>query len=688
MPEEDFDAFEDREHESPFPSFFEEEDHDHTETIDLHALFSEEFTESGSFNLVKIRYSSFGRFLQALSVPTLLVSRSHVIEFANDAFITLSGQDFQPAGLSFESLFANPKEARRAQLLLERVLVHRRPEVRERSLRIGTTVIWGRIHLRTIRLTHEQLVLVQIENLTAQKELVITQKYKKLVHIFPIGIAEFAVRHPISYGQSLGRILDGVLRARVVDGNNEFARIYGKDDLTELLDVSLRQLLPPKRKVKALFERWVQKGFPLRSFNTKEPDRDGTLRHFENTIISNVNNKLLFGFWWIKKDISDNKRMEAEFLKTQKLESLGILAGGLAHDFNNLLTGILGNLSIAEMNLEDGHHIRGNLASAAKAATRAQDLTRQLLTFSRGGAPIKRICSIGQMLEDCVNFVVRGSNSQCEFSIPSTLWPVEMDEGQIGQVVSNLVFNAIHAMPNGGLVSVRANNVNVKGQNADGLPKGQYVRVAITDQGSGIPAEHLRKIFDPYFTTKENGTGLGLATSYSIMRRHGGLINVESTVGTGSTFYFYLPAHPSHVSPPDAAAAQPVRGAGRILIMDDELMIRELAGDLLAILGYEVGYAADGKQAIERYQEALRSGRRFDAVIMDLTVPGGMGGKEAFQRIKRIDPQAKGIVSSGYFNDPIMSNYVAHGFHGVLPKPYNGNKLSEVLVAVLGNAGK
>ncbi len=389
-------------------------------------------------------------------------------------------------------------------------------------------------------------------------------------------------------------------------------------------------------------------------------------------------------------DVTERRRMEEELFKAQKLESIGVLAGGIAHDFNNYLHGILGNLSIAKDNAIksaiQNEKIHEKLTEAIKISELARNLAQQLLTFAKGGEPNLRLSSLSEIIKDAANLGLMGSNVKCEFSIPDDLWNAEVDRGQISQILSNLIINAKQAMPQGGVINVKAENVILDDQNEFSLTPGPYLKISIIDQGFGIPEENLTKIFDPFFTTKPNGNGLGLAISYSIIKNHHGYIGVTSKVGEGTTFFIYLPAAPDKIlKVEERKEMSKVSGVGRILVMDDEDFIRELSYEMLKSMGYEAVTAKDGAEAIKLYKEAIESNNPFSAVIMDLTVPGGVGGKEAISVLKEIDPNVKAIVSSGYSNEMIKSELSRYGFIGVLNKPYQKDDLGEVLQKVIQN---
>ena len=370
-------------------------------------------------------------------------------------------------------------------------------------------------------------------------------------------------------------------------------------------------------------------------------------------------------------DITARKRAEEEQLKVQRLESLGVLAGGIAHDFNNLLTAILGNLSLLKASGAEEEL----LAETRKAITRARGLTEQLLTFSRGGTPVKRLVDLARLLRDTVCFALAGSNVQADFRIAPDLLEAELDEGQFAQVINNLVINARQAMPEGGRLGVEAAN---EGREA-GRP---LVRITFRDQGEGIAPAHLPRIFDPYFSTKQNGKGLGLTVVYSILRAHDGRIEVESEPGRGAVFTLHLPAS-AHRSPPAPAQPQGQLRGLRVLVMDDEEPIRKVARGMLQRLGCTVQEAADGAEAVSIYEQGLRSGNPPQTVIMDLTVPGRMGGLEALRRLRALDPRVRAVVSSGYSNDPILASPREHGFAGVLAKPYTLEEFQRVLAELI-----
>jgi len=387
----------------------------------------------------------------------------------------------------------------------------------------------------------------------------------------------------------------------------------------------------------------------------------------------------------ICEDITEYRMMQAELLKSQKLESLGVLAGGIAHDFNNILTGILGHISYARKFLDESQKPSNILQAAEKASYRASYLASQLLTFAKGSQPIIQYLSVRNLVEASASFVLRGTNVSSIIDISDCIRAIKADEGQINQVLSNILINATQAMPEGGTILIKAENVTIDTINMM-LPSGEYIKLSISDTGVGISEEDQKKIFDPYFTTKKGGNGLGLATAYSITKKHAGHISVHSVVGKGSTFEILLPASRdkvTYIEPGTVSMGLGTKHDKTVLVMDDEEIIRDLASMMLTDLGYRVMVCANGEEAIELYKSGLKLGSPFSAVIMDLTIPGGMGGKEAAQHIIKIDPDARLIVSSGYSTDPIMAEYSDFGFKATLLKPYSIEEIINTIDNVL-----
>ena len=420
----------------------------------------------------------------------------------------------------------------------------------------------------------------------------------------------------------------------------------------------------------------------------------GEIAYYEDTYVSITGGKTSFlrGFFSpvtpgrtptdiiaILEDITERKKDEEERQKIEKLSSLGVLAGGIAHDFNNILTGIMGNISFVRALLNQDHQGHGPLEEAIKATRKASELAQQLLTFAKGGEPEKKVVQLSRLLHDAIALSLGGSTVRPAISLSPKLHAIRADQGQLGQVINNLIINACQAMPKGGVLSIIGKNEHLAEGNHLALPAGNYVRLEFHDQGCGIAMAHLSKIFDPYFSTKSGGTGLGLAAAYSIIKRHLGHIEVHSQEGLGSSFILHLPAAiEAEAAPPRHASPRPTTG-GRLLVMDDDRMIRDLATAMLGHLGYTVVSCGDGEAAITLYRQALAEGQPFLAVILDLTIPGGLGGKEAAEQLLAIDDQARLIVSSGYSNDPIMADHRAFGFSGAIAKPYTMEEFQTVL---------
>jgi two-component system cell cycle sensor histidine kinase/response regulator CckA len=509
---------------------------------------------------------------------------------------------------------------------------------------------------------------------------------------------------------------------RIIDCNPMATEIFGYER-GEILDRTSGFLYMDENENKNFNDHpksaEEKKGFLfIRDIRMKRKDETLFPAEYSSLPLEDDKGKVI-GWVSVVRDITDQNRMEEELIRAEKLESLGILAGGIAHDFNNLLIGILGNISLMRSLMVRQDEAYGIVKDIEKAALRARDLTRQLTTFSKGGYPVKKIASIVEIMRESARFALSGSNVKCQFSIPDDISAVNVDEGQISQAINNIVINAVQAMPGGGIIEIGFENILIAENNVircTGCPvgfiengvdcarqascptlcrlvsqtekgvslgEGEYVRISVKDHGIGIAKEYLPKIFDPYFTTKQQGSGLGLATAYSVVKKHGGHITVESEIGVGTTFHIYLPATREKFTPAVTQEKISLRGKGNILVMDDKEVVRDAAKRMLSSIGYNSVFARDGSEAIAIYKKALQSGEPFDAVILDLTVPGGMGGKEAVKKILEIDPNAKLIVSTGYSNDPVMSEFEKYGFVGLLEKPYRMQELRDTLLKAI-----
>ncbi len=382
------------------------------------------------------------------------------------------------------------------------------------------------------------------------------------------------------------------------------------------------------------------------------------------------------GMVFVLRNVTETLRIQEERIRTEKLESLGHLAAGLAHDFNNLLTTLLGNVSLVRSHPQTAPEILPMLTDAEESVQKAGLLTQQLLTFAEGGAPIKAEIDVGTLVKEAAEFALHGTTSRLDLRLPGSLWKSAADPQQLAQAIRNLIVNANQAMPGGGTIHIAAENLLLEDDSPVPLPPGPYLKIAITDSGVGIPERHLTKIFDPYFTTKQHSSGMGLATTLSIINNHAGHITVHSRLGIGTTFDLFLPAITTASSSlPTARIPKNTGGCTRVLIMDDEEAIRNLATRILTRNGCGITAVSTGEEALAAYDSARSSDHPFDVVILDLTIRGGMGGKDTIHRLREMDPSVKAIVSSGYSNDPVLSNYRQHGFRSIVPKPYQAETL-------------
>ena len=495
--------------------------------------------------------------------------------------------------------------------------------------------------------------------------------------------AEESLRLRQSYLSAIIENQPGLLWMKDRDGkflavNTKFANSCGLDHPELLIGKTDYDIWP--RELAAGYvaddDKVIKSGNPRM---VEEPISDrGDVRWFETFKAAIVDKQgTILGTTGYSRDITERKRMEVELQKAQKLESLGVLAGGIAHDFNNLLTGIFGFIDLARMASKDPR-VSGYLETTLSSINRARALTMQLLTFAKGGAPVRKITPLVQVIKEAAQFALSGSNISCKFFLAENLWLCNVDKNQIGQVVDNIVINAQQAMPNGGEIQITAENVSLGEKEHCLLSKGAYVIISIKDSGIGMHKDVMPRIFDPFYTTKMKGHGLGLATCYSIVNRHGGCIDVESELGKGSIFHVYLPASPGPV-----AANAPVmathKGSGSIIVMDDEEAIRLAYREMLELLGFSVICKNDGKETVDFYRSEVEAKRSYAAMIFDLTIPGGMGGIEAVAEIRKFDKEIPVFVASGYADDPVIKNPPAYGFTASISKLFTMAELSEML---------
>ena len=393
--------------------------------------------------------------------------------------------------------------------------------------------------------------------------------------------------------------------------------------------------------------------------------------------IFDTENKVV-GVVLVFRDVTEKTKMRDAIQRSQRLEALGILAGGIAH---NLLGGIFGYLDLAK-DISTEKNVRDYLEKAFFTMNRAEGLTHQLLTFAKGGGPVLKTISINRLVEQSARFALSGTNVGVGCELPDDLWPCDVDENQFGQVIDNIVINAQQSMPLGGEISIRARNITISPGGQASLPGGNYVQISIRDHGVGIPQHILPMIFDPFFTTKQKGSGLGLATCFSIVQKHGGSMDVESEPGKGSTFYIYLPAAPPYIKEASSSSSQARKGSGKILVMDDEDFLREILGTMLKNLGYTPICVATGDEAISTFKSSAPEDP-IVAAILDLTVPGSVGGKETVKALHAIDAKLPVIVTSGYSEDPVISAPEAYGFIASLSKPFRMHEICEILCAHL-----
>jgi len=511
------------------------------------------------------------------------------------------------------------------------------------------------------------------------------QRLYNVIQGSPIPAFVIGKDHRVLYWNKALEELTRIKAEEVVGTNRHWWAFYAEERpcMADLLVDQKLEAIPQWYFEKYLKSQLIKEAYEAADFFPRLGDT-GKWLHFTAAAIRDTQGDLV-GAIETLEDVTARKRAEEELIRVEKLESLGIFAGGIAHDFNKLISIMLYNIFTAKLSLADEQQevLGGGLETAEKAGLQAKELAHRLVTFAKGGESIRKTGDISQLLMNSIDLSLSGSNVICEFSFPNDLWPAEMDDVQIRQVIHNLVVNALEAMPKGGTITIHAENVNATVGNGLPLKEGKYVKWSVKDHGIGIPKEDLQKIFDPYFTTKPTGTtrgmGLGLAICYSIIKKHNGFINVESEPGVGSTFFVYLPASPQEGDLKKDTTEQSIARGGRILVMDDEETVRSATGVVLNYLGYDVEYAKNGNEAVELYRTAKEKKQPFSAVILDLNVLDGMGGEQAMKELLAIDPHVKAIITCGYSNDSAASELRNSGICWTVDVPYDIEKMKEIL---------
>ncbi len=557
---------------------------------------------------------------------------------------------------------------------------------------LGDTGKWLQFTAAVIRDSYGEVIgaIETLEDITerkhAEEELKNSEMMlQSVVEGSPIPTFVIGKDHRVMYWNKALEELSGI-NAEAVVGTTHSWRAFYRTERPCMADLIVDQALDALPRW--YFEKFTKSRLLDEAYEATDffPELGGTGKwlQFMAAVIRDAQGNLV-GAIETLEDITERKRAEEELIRVEKLESLGIFAGGIAHDFNNLLSIMLRHIVLVKISLTDEQQeaLGEGLEIAEKVGHQAKELAHRLITFAKGGEPLRKIGSISQLLVNTVDLSLSGSNVNCEYSLPDYLWPVEMDDVQIRQVINNLVVNAREAMPEGGQLHVYAENVNVTAGNGLPLKEGKYVKFSLRDQGIGISGDDLSKIFDPYFTTKPSGIargmGLGLAICYSIIKKHDGFIGVESELGAGSTFSVYLPATPPEDLSKKDGKDKAAKKVGKILVMDDDEAVRSATGIVLNYLGYDVEYAKDGVEAIEIYRSAKEKGQSFSAVILDANIPDGMGGKETMKELLAIDPHVKGIIACGYLDDQSLSEFRKFGFYGAVEVSFDIEKMKDIL---------
>jgi PAS domain S-box-containing protein len=648
--------------------------------------------------------------IQGSPIPAFVIGQDHNVLYWNRALEELSGIRAEEIIGTKEQWRAFYREERPclADLLVDQelevipewypdkyirsTLIKEAYEASDFFPELGESGKWLRFTAAVIRDSYGALIgaIETLEDISerrhAEEELRNSElRLQSVIQSSPIPTFVIGKDHRVMYWNKALEELSGIKAEEVIGTTHYWRAFYSKERpcmADQIIDQAL-DAIPQWYFEKFMKSRLLDEAYEATDFFPELGDTGKWLR-ITAAVIRDAQGNLV-GAIESLEDVTERKRAEEELIRVEKLESLGIFAGGIAHDFNNLLSIMLRNIFLAKLSLTDEQQevLAEGLEIAEKVGHQAKELAHRLITFAKGGEPIRKIGSISQLLVNSAELSLSGSNVRCEFFLPDDLWPLEMDDVQIRQVINNLIINAREAMPEGGVIKIHAENVDVAADNELPLKEGKYLKLSIKDQGSGISQEDLQKIFDPYFTTKPSGTargmGLGLAICYSIIKKHGGFINVESEKFVGSNFFVYLPASPVKDIIKKAYYDPLLTIKRKILVMDDDEAVRSATGIVLNYLGYDVEYAKDGGEAVELYRSAIDKAQSFSAVILDLNIPDGMGAREAIKELLAIDPHVKAIVSCGYSDDPIMFEFRKFGFVQAVEVSYDMEKMKDML---------
>ncbi len=664
-----------------------------TETIDLDQESLDHLDQSDTFTFEHVRAREFAKLFDALPTPLFLIDQRHAIRFLNRSCVRIDPHYQSVQGSPFVELFRKGKVAEAVRSAIIGTFAVRKPHTVTGAISIGKGVMYARISFRPLRMEKRRFLLALAEDLTAERmQIRMYQQYQKKLE--EELIAQQNVKDAIRRSEMMYRSLftNAPVGIMVVtpEGTVQFfnaacAGIIGYPQ-DKLKDKHFTTFVHPEDRIvvsQKHLEQQRSPGTPT-TYGYRIIDSSGDTKRVQ-VISVTVEREGLQSVLMFLEDMTGKRQEEEEEAapEVERTEPLGMLADGVAHDLNNVLTTTLGNISLGRASLELIQKASNNLASAERACVRAKELTSQLLTFSKGGKPVKQPTALSDLLVEASGVALRSSIVLVDFSLPTDLWLLYVDPAQISQVINNLVINADHALPHRGVLKIRAQNVEILGGDPLPLPEGDYVKIMFHDNRTVIPPDILSSIFDPRVTTKTGVAGLGLATAYSIVKIHGGLMTVESSSTAGTTFVVHLPATHEPPVPARAITGTEASGKGRVLIMDDEQQMRELASEALFHFGYEVETASEGGEAVALYKRALEKKQAFDAVLLDLSVPEGIGGRETARRILQIDPAARLIVLSGYTTDPVMLDHKSYGFRAMLRKPYTIGQLSEIVKSVI-----